>query len=258
MTSMRILKGSMNFWLDGLPQIWLYDASTFKLHFVDVPKEKIESGYVRHAIYSLQAFIKIGSLELYLAEILWDFSNLGKPKDPIARWDGGDDMRINFLTPAIPVHDIENEWGNQDDIDPDSILSKILFFAAMAAVKKMTRGKAAVRPMVRMVTRVNLLEKRTQTPLIATTREDTAHIFRFFDLLRELRNKIYEQPILMDHWLVPTYLEHDIHIEAEKLSMSLLLVNRQFRDEYTERCEDQQALFLHDAFASLEDASILA
>lgn len=61
----------------------------------------------------------------------------------------------------------------------------------------------------------------------------------------------------MDHWLVPFYPEQDIHIEAEKLSMSLLLVNRQFRDEYTEMCEDQQALLLHDAFRSLDDASIL-
>jgi hypothetical protein len=91
----------------------------------------------------------------------------------------------------------------------------------------------------------------------AKSREDTAHIFRFFDLPRELRDKIYEQPVLMDHWLVPNYLEHDIHIEAEKLSMSLLLVNRQFREEYTERCEDQQALILHDAFTSLDDASII-
>lgn len=39
--------------------------------------------------------------------------------------------------------------------------------------------------------------------------------------------------------------------------MSLLLVNRQFRDEYTERCEDQQTLFLHDAFKSLDKRSIL-
>jgi hypothetical protein len=87
---------------------------------------------------------------------------------------------------------------------------------------------------------------------------NSTRLFDFFGLPRELRDKIYEQPVLMDHWLVPTYLEHDIHIEAVKLRMSLLLVNRQFRDEYTERCEDQQALFLHDAFTSLEDASILA
>jgi hypothetical protein len=97
----------------------------------------------------------------------------------------------------------------------------------------------------------------TPTSSAATSREDTAHIFRFFDLPRELRDKIYEQPVLMDHWLVPFYPEQDIHIEAEKLSMSLLLVNRQFRDEYTEMCEDQQALLLHDAFRSLDDASIL-
>lgn len=132
-----------------------------KLHFVDILREQIESGYVRHAIYSLQAVRKVASVELYLTEILWDFRNLGKPKDLIARWEGSDD-------------------------------------------------------------------------------------------------KIYEQPVLMNHWLVPFYLEHDIQIEAEKLRMTLLLVNHQFRDEFTEWCEDQQALYLHDACKSLDDAIILA
>jgi hypothetical protein len=90
-----------------------------KLNFVDMTREQIEGGYVRHAIYSLQAFRKVASVELYLTEILWDFRNLGKPKELIARWDGGDDMRISFLTPAIQVHDTGSEWGNHDDIDPE-------------------------------------------------------------------------------------------------------------------------------------------
>ena len=81
-------------------------------------------------------------------------------------------------------------------------------------------------------------------------REDSAHIFRFFDLPRELRDKIYEQPVLMEHWRIPSLMvnghDHDRYVRGEKLNTSLLLVNRQFRDEYTERCSDQQTLCLRD------------
>lgn len=83
---------------------------------------------------------------------------------------------------------------------------------------------------------------------VGKSREDFAHIFRFFDLPRELRDKIYEQPVLMEQWHAPTImlLDRDRYTQGEKLNTSLLLVNRQFRDEYTERCLDQQTLCLRD------------
>lgn len=46
-----------------------------KLHFAGIPREQIENGYVRHAIYSLQAFRKVRSLEIYLVYVLWDFKS---------------------------------------------------------------------------------------------------------------------------------------------------------------------------------------
>ena len=81
----------------------------------------------------------------------------------------------------------------------------------------------------------------TQPSLVAKSREENSHIFRFYDLLRELRDKIYEQPILMEHFNMPTIMldNHSRYIQGEKVSASLLLVSRQFRDEYTERCSDQ-------------------
>lgn len=83
---------------------------------------------------------------------------------------------------------------------------------------------------------------------VGKSREDFAHIFRFFDLPRELRDKIHEQPVLMEQWHAPTImlLDRDRYTQGEKLNTSLLLVNRQFRDEYTERCLDQQTLCLRD------------
>lgn len=88
----------------------------------------------------------------------------------------------------------------------------------------------------------------TQPSAVATSREDNAQVFRFFDLPRELRDNIYEQPVLVKYWHTPTLLidDHSRHVQGEKLSKSTLLVNRQFRDEYTERCSDQQTLCLRD------------
>ncbi|GAB7332605.1 hypothetical protein MBLNU13_g04374t1 [Cladosporium sp. NU13] len=90
-----------------------------KLHFPGIPREQIENGYVRHAIYSLQAFRKVASLELYVVHVLWDFKKPTEPKTLIARRDGSNDMRINFLAPAMEMYDIGSQWGNQDDTDPD-------------------------------------------------------------------------------------------------------------------------------------------
>lgn len=54
----------------------------------------------------------------------------------------------------------------------------------------------------------------------------------------------------MEHWHIPSLMlndyGHDRYTQGEKLSTSLLLVNHQFRDEYTERCSDQSTLCLRD------------
>jgi len=88
----------------------------------------------------------------------------------------------------------------------------------------------------------------TQPSTVAEALEITSHSFRFFDLPRELRDEIYEQPVLREHFNIPTLMleGHSRHIQGKKLSASLLLVSRQFRDEYTERCLDQQILCLRD------------
>ena len=85
-----------------------------------------------------------------------------------------------------------------------------------------------------------------QPSAIATSREDNAQVFRFFDLPRELRDNIFEQPVLAKHWYMRPDMCDDFCIRAEKLNTSLLLVNRQFRDEYVKRCNDQQVLSLRD------------
>jgi len=89
-----------------------------KLLFEDTPREEIESGSVRCALSDLQAYGKVASLKIYLADKLWDFQGSGEPKSLIARWDRSDDMSINFLTPAIEVHDMGSEWGHPSDTVP--------------------------------------------------------------------------------------------------------------------------------------------
>lgn len=88
---------------------------------------------------------------------------------------------------------------------------------------------------------------------------DSAHIFRFFELPRELRDKIYEQPVLMEHWHIFSLMlnHHDRYTQGEKLSTSLLLVNHQFRDEYTERCWDQPTLCLRDYLDFSDNIGVL-
>jgi hypothetical protein len=90
-----------------------------KLLFMSKASEDIESGEVRRAISELQAFGRVASLEIYLAEKLWDFRKSGKPRVLIASWDRSDDTHINFLKPAMEIHDIGSEWGHPSDINPE-------------------------------------------------------------------------------------------------------------------------------------------
>lgn len=71
-------------------------------------------------------------------------------------------------------------------------------------------------------------------------------VFNFFGLPRELRDRIYEEPILVEHQQLTTFANQDtcFLMKAKKLRTSLLLVNRQFKREYSERCSGRQVLCL--------------
>lgn len=73
-------------------------------------------------------------------------------------------------------------------------------------------------------------------------------VFNFFGLPRELRDKIYEQPTLVEHEKLTPFANDDtcFLMKAKKLRTSLLLINRQFKREYGERCSGKQVLCLKD------------
>lgn len=77
------------------------------------------------------------------------------------------------------------------------------------------------------------------------TSDSSEGMLNFFDLPRELRDKIYEQPVLFENQRLPS-TEKGFFIKAKKLRTSLLLINRQFKREYSEQCEKQQALCFRD------------
>ena len=91
---------------------------SIKLLFEDIPREKIESGYVRRILSNLLACEKVASMEIYLVEKLWDLKESGEPKFLIARWDRSDDMNITFLTPAMEIYDMGSEWDHPSDTNP--------------------------------------------------------------------------------------------------------------------------------------------
>jgi len=82
--------------------------------------------------------------------------------------------------------------------------------------------------------------------LLPVSANNSTRFFDFFGLPRELRDKIYEQPILFEYEHLPTDSENGLIAKAKKLDTSLLLVSRQFRDEYTERCAGRQVLCMRD------------
>lgn len=80
----------------------------------------------------------------------------------------------------------------------------------------------------------------------ATSSNGSEGVFDFFGLPRELRDKIYEQPVLMEHQRLPVDTGEDFLMKAKKLRTSLLLICHQFKREYSERCDKQQMLCLRD------------
>jgi len=86
---------------------------------------------------------------------------------------------------------------------------------------------------------------------------NSTQFFDFFALPRELRDKIYEQPVLSEYEHLPTKSEDDLITKAKKLRTSLLSVSRQFRDEYAERCAGQQVLCMRDHCATWADRVVL-
>lgn len=80
----------------------------------------------------------------------------------------------------------------------------------------------------------------------ANSSDGSNGVFNFFGLPRELRDKIYEQPVLFEYQHLPTTADGQFFIKAKKLRTSLLLVNSHFKREYSERCNNQQVLCFRD------------
>lgn len=78
--------------------------------------------------------------------------------------------------------------------------------------------------------------------LEATVLETVPSYFDFFGLPRELRDKIYEQPVLLQDKDIPEAIKDEYASTVKKLCTSLLLVSRQFGNEYRDRCAAHQAV----------------
>ena len=113
---LEMLKDFLALW--ATPDLTLRSID-IRLLFVGTLREEIESRRVRHAISELQALRRVFSLDIHLAEKLWDFRKSDTPKTMIAHWERSDDMHIEFLTPASEVYGKASEWGHQSDIVPD-------------------------------------------------------------------------------------------------------------------------------------------
>lgn len=96
------------------------------------------------------------------------------------------------------------------------------------------------------------------TSSIAAT-GDNSKVFNFFGLPRELRDKIYEQPTLVEHEKLTPFANQDtcFLLKAKKLRTSLLLINRQFKQEYGERCSGQQVLCLKNCTDATEYVDVV-
>jgi hypothetical protein len=75
---------------------------------------------------------------------------------------------------------------------------------------------------------------------------DTSRVFDFFGLPLELRDRIYEHPVLLEDEQLPERSAKDFKTKIRKLRTSLLLVSRQFHYEYRKICASQQVLYMED------------
>jgi hypothetical protein len=75
---------------------------------------------------------------------------------------------------------------------------------------------------------------------------DTSRVFDFFGLPLELRDRIYEHPVLLEEAYLPERSTRDFKTRIRKLRTSLLLVSQQFHYEYRKVCAPQQVLYMED------------
>jgi hypothetical protein len=75
---------------------------------------------------------------------------------------------------------------------------------------------------------------------------DTSRVFDFFGLPLELRDRIYEHPVLLEEEDLPERSPKDFKTRVRKLRTSLLLKSRQFHYEYRKICASQQVLNMGD------------
>ena len=96
----------------------------------------------------------------------------------------------------------------------------------------------------------------TSALLMASDANEPIQVFRFFELSRELRDTIYDQPCMLDDKLIIAQNEEPesdvyyndpgnrLRIQAKKPETNLLLVSHKFADEYKERCKGRIELFV--------------
>jgi hypothetical protein len=75
---------------------------------------------------------------------------------------------------------------------------------------------------------------------------DTSRVFGFFGLPLELRDRIYDHSMLLEDEQLPERSARVFKTKIRKLRTSLLLVSRQFHDEYRKICASQQVLYMED------------
>jgi hypothetical protein len=96
----------------------------------------------------------------------------------------------------------------------------------------------------------------TSAPSVAKDSGEPAEFFRFFSLARELRDMIYDQPCLLEDKLLigsddprprdsffDDLYRHD-RMVATKPRVNMRLVSRRFAQEYNERCDSQNKIFV--------------
>jgi hypothetical protein len=79
---LEMLMRFLNRW--AIPDLALRTIN-IRLLFVDTSREYLQSSGMRRTLSGIQAIGRLASLEIYLADKLWDFRRSGTPKIMIAR-----------------------------------------------------------------------------------------------------------------------------------------------------------------------------